>query len=162
MRDYNVIDSRDLTRRLDDLRGRTKTVYFLVARSEQSGPFTSEDDADKIGRRSGEAYKVEEKEVLDLDAFDAEETEELAALDGLFGPKGDLSYWAEDRREGVRLVTKDGFEAYVEEYARDTGAVLQDAKWPYNHIDWKAAADEMISWGWTEITFRGVDYYWRE
>lgn len=39
---------------------------------------------------------------------------------------------------------------FAEQYAIDTGAVGTDESWPYDHIDWESAADEIMTHNFTE------------
>lgn len=62
---------------------------------------------------------------------------------------------------GLTLIHANYWADYVEELAKDIGAVESDVKWPYNHIDWEAAADEL------EQDYSTVDigdhmYYYRD
>lgn len=65
-----------------------------------------------------------------------------------------------DWEYGETLVRDSYFEDYAEELARDTGSVDEDAKWPMNHIDWEAAADELKQ-DYFSVDFGGVDYWIR-
>lgn len=59
------------------------------------------------------------------------------------------------------LIRDDHFVQYAQEYWEEIGgANIQVNHWPYNHIDWEAAADE-LKYEWSEIDFDGVTYYLR-
>jgi hypothetical protein len=60
----------------------------------------------------------------------------------------------------VTLIRESYFREYAEELAEDIGAVVSDAKWPNNHIDWDAAADELLT-DYSAVLFDGVEYYYR-
>mgnify|MGYP001610086472 CR=1 FL=1 len=64
--------------------------------------------------------------------------------------------------DGVQLIRASYFETYAEELAEDIGAIDRklEGQWPYNHIDWKAAAEELMQ-DYTEIDFDGVTYWYR-
>lgn len=62
---------------------------------------------------------------------------------------------------GAQFVRTSYFEQYAQELADDIGATNNDLRWPYNYIDWEAAAEE-LSMDYTEVTFDGVEYYTRE
>jgi hypothetical protein len=89
----------------------------------------------------------------DTEPLDEEETERLEALRELRSEIPDWSY-------GETMIPVDDFEEYAEELAEDIGAIDREARWPLNHIDWKAAARE-LSHDYTEVTLDGVDYYVR-
>lgn len=48
----------------------------------------------------------------------------------------------------------------AQELADDIGAIDSNAKWPLNHIDWEAAAEE-LKMDYTEVNFNGTTYYIR-
>lgn len=175
---YDVLDSRDLLRRRDELRDTIRTVYVVVWDNGDgaSGTFPEEFETETAAQEYGErwahdsnvrdfgkadvedgySFEVEEKEVPDLDD---EQREELEALDALFA--NDLPAYDGDYNGGVTLIEKAGFEDYARQYAEDTGAIKDGVGWPYDHIDWEAAADAMAM-DYAEIEFRGVDYLFRE
>lgn len=66
----------------------------------------------------------------------------------------------EDWTYGVTFIREDEFEDYAKEYARDVGAVKDDAPWPLDHIDWEAAA-EALAEDFEEITLHGTTYLGR-
>jgi hypothetical protein len=45
-------------------------------------------------------------------------------------------------------------------FADDIDAIDRDAKWPLNHIDWEAAAAELLT-DYTSVTFDGVTFWVR-
>ena len=49
---------------------------------------------------------------------------------------------------------------YARQLAEDIGAVNPDALWPYNYIDWEAAADDLKQ-DYASIEFDGVTYWMR-
>jgi antirestriction protein len=60
---------------------------------------------------------------------------------------------------GVTFISEGHFEDYAKEYAEDMGD-MHEARWPYTHIDWEAAADSLKQ-DFTEIEFRGSPYWGR-
>jgi len=65
-----------------------------------------------------------------------------------------------DWQHGEALIADSYFETYAEQLADDIGAISSDAKWPLNHIDWKAAADELKQ-DYTSVTFGETEYWVR-
>lgn len=60
----------------------------------------------------------------------------------------------------VTLIRESYFKDYAEQLAEDIGAINSEASWPNNHINWEAAANELlIDYSSTEID--GVTYYYR-
>lgn len=60
----------------------------------------------------------------------------------------------------VTLIRESHFEDYAQELAEDIGAIDRDAGWPLRHIDWEAAADELLI-DYTSTEFDGVIYHYR-
>ena len=100
--------------------------------------------------------------------FDVDDLEDakgtLAALDsmlndlGIRPEPGCVADELEDvARNEVTLIAEDYFQTYAEEMAYDIGAIDPDAGWPNNHIDWKAAAEE-LSYDYSAVTLDGHDY----
>jgi len=91
-----------------------------------------------------------------------EEREELATLtallDELRGNGGDEQWRGE--WYPVTLIRQTYFPDYAEELAEDIGAINREAVWPTNHIDWKAAVDELLI-DYSEVKYDGVAYYYR-
>lgn len=89
--------------------------------------------------------------------LDDDEREELEMLEAL-NKEGEenISDWM----HGETLVRDSYFREYAEQLASDIGAVNEEARWPNNHIDWSAAADELKQ-DYTELDFGGITYYAR-
>lgn len=88
---------------------------------------------------------------------DFEDVEELEALRALNEKGEDATV---DWRYGVTLIHEDYFEQYAEELAEDIALINRNALWPLNHIDWKAAAEE-LKIDYTTVDFDGETYYVR-
>jgi hypothetical protein len=56
------------------------------------------------------------------------------------------------------LIPTDNFTEYAQQYADDIHGV--SSGWPFDHIDWDAAADDLMM-DYTEITIEGVSYLYR-
>ena len=67
---------------------------------------------------------------------------------------------ASDWIYGSTLVRDSYFEEFAEEEANELGLINNDSSWPFNHIDWEAAAEELQQ-DYTEIDFDGVTYWVR-
>lgn len=90
------------------------------------------------------------------DELDELEQEELTALRELASEGETLADWP----HGETLIRDSYFEDYARELADDIGAIDSNASWPLNHIDWKAAAEE-LQVDYTEIDYDGVTYWAR-
>lgn len=99
-----------------------------------------------------------ESAIGDSDHDSADEIrDELAPLEKLASDGESLSDW----QYGVTLVRDSYFESYARDLAEDmSGEAIRNASWPFNHIDWDAAA-EALKIDYTEIDFDGVAYYAR-
>lgn len=87
-----------------------------------------------------------------LDEDEREELEELTAL----AKEGEN--YAPDWQYGETMIRDDYFTEYAEELAEDLGYLNREARWPSNHIDWEAAAEELKE-DCTEVQF-GSETYW--
>ena len=96
------------------------------------------------------------------DGDDNEDREELATLvgilDDLKGNGGD-EQWRGDWYP-TTLIRETYFEDYARELAEDIGAIDKDAAWPARHIDWEAAAQELLQ-DYQETDIEGTTYYYR-
>lgn len=109
-----------------------------------------------------------DRDGYDADALDAwrenypgdeEELEALTAiLEDLKGNGGD-EQWRGDWYP-VTLIRDTYWTEYAQEMAEDTGAITKDARWPNNHIDWEAAANE-LQMDYTSTEIEGTDYWYR-
>ena len=95
-------------------------------------------------------------DVIRMAEFDKDEMQELVDLLRLQDDAEDYCEW----RDGATLIHNQHFVEYVEQFARDTGAVSDNSPWPINHVDWEAAADELRP-AYVTVEFAGVDYYVR-
>lgn len=100
--------------------------------------------------------RIEELEAEDgLTIDERQEYEELTSF------RDEWASYFSDWEHGVTFIRDDYFEDYAQEYAKDIGAIRDDAPWPCDHIDWEAAAEALME-EFTEVEFRGVTYYGRD
>lgn len=90
----------------------------------------------------------------DISYWDEDTAEEFRVLTEF---ADEASGYAEDWLHGAGLIRESYFETYARDFAEDIGAVKRDMKWPCNHIDWEAAAEELAQ-DYTTVTWDGVDY----
>lgn len=100
------------------------------------------EDADDVKRMAG---------------FDYEEVEELAKLIAL---RDEAKGYCPDWDHGATLINEEYFEKYAQELAQDTGSLNRETSWPFTHIDWESAADELKQ-DYTAVDFDGTTYYVR-
>lgn len=94
--------------------------------------------------------------------LDEDEKQELIDLRDLT----DSAMWPDaDWMAGTTLIRESYFLTYAQEYADDIYSDLnrfgnQPTPWPFTHIDWRAAADDLRQ-DFTEVEFDGVTYLLR-
>lgn len=93
----------------------------------------------------------------DVDALDADQLHELAALRELAEQAAE---YAADWKYGETLIRDSYFQEYAEQLAEDIGAIDSSATWPNNCIDWERAARE-LQMDYTSVDFDGVTYWVR-
>jgi hypothetical protein len=114
---------------------------------------------DLIDSRDVIARIAELEDALDVpeEDRDEDEVEELAALRELAEEGEGVGDW----QYGAALINESYFTQYAMEYASDIhGSAVDDAAWPFSHIDWDEAADDLRS-DYTAIEWRGVTFYVR-
>ena len=142
----NIIDTRDLQTRLDELEALRDAVTEAETNLQNHvAPAGGEDDTEK--------EELEEALESAQDEFGEDEQRELKELEN-------ISTSISDFRHGETLIDKDDFEEYAQELAEDIGAIDRNASWPLNHIDWTAAASALAD-DYTEVSYQGTDYYVR-
>lgn len=64
-------------------------------------------------------------------------------------------YW-DDNLDDIEPAFQDAYcgeweseRAYAEDYAESTGALQEDARWPYDHIDWDDATEDLMQDYWS-------------
>lgn len=138
----DIIDSRDIIARIEDLRGEFDSWLETIENETLRESLTVEDWAE--GNEEAKHEGCEEgRELVTLEAF-AEQAE------------GYASSW----RYGETLIRDDHFEDYARQLAEDIGAINSDASWPNNCIDWERAANE-LQVDYTSVYFDGVTYWVR-
>lgn len=90
-----------------------------------------------------------------VEALADEEREDWEALTAL---RDEVS--REDFEDGITFIREDYFSTYAEELAYDIGAISRAAEWPANHIDWDAAAEELMM-DYMTVEFFGGTYFYR-
>lgn len=141
----------------------TLDVRDIIARYE-----ALDAQRDALAGAIDEAAKADDEKALDeaksaLATWDegaefAEHKKLCLLLDELKDYRGDEQWrggWSP-----IALVADSYFEDYARELADDYGMVKRGAKWPNNHIDWAAAADELKG-DYSPVDFDGVTFWYR-
>lgn len=138
-----IIDSRDLALRKDELESlRDSLDQAREDRKEIGESAASTQDEIEAADRTVQNAESE---------FGEDEREELSELENL---ESEVGEW----RHGNTLIREDYFEEYAEQLADDIGAIDRNARWPFNCIDWKEAADQLKA-DYSEVTYAGYTYF---
>lgn len=138
----DVIDSRDVIKRIDELAG---DLGYEISRQDPE-PDIDLDSPDDI--RANMAL-FEEAGLRD-------EAEELANLLEL---QEEAEGYCPDWRHGASIIREDYAEKYAQECAEDVG-LLTHQGWPYDCIDWERATKEFLI-DYTSVDFAGETFYVR-
>lgn len=135
--DDNVIDSRDVIARVEELQGELDGLREDLENAE------SEENRLSLAN--------------DLSNWLDDYQDELNDLKKL-AEEGANS--ADDWDYGATLVRDDYFEEHAQELASDLGLVDAKAPWPNNCIDWERAARQLQQ-DYSSVDFGGVTYWVR-
>ena len=147
----DVFDSRELIERLEELESDRSDLE-----QELEDCLEAHEAAVKAGDTTAALAAGEEVQKADDDIteWDDDNLEELEALrQANEQGENEVSDWS----HGETLISEEHFTEYARELAYDIGAVRIDERWPLNHIDWEAAADELLH-DYTEIDIGGKTY----
>lgn len=147
----DVFDSRDLIERLEELESDR-----LDLEQELEDCLEAHEAAVKAGNTTAALAAGEEVQKADDDIteWDDDNLEELEVLrEANEQGENEVSDWS----HGETLIDEGYFTEYAKELAYDIGAVQGDERWPHNHIDWEAAAGELMH-DYTEIDIGGETY----
>jgi hypothetical protein len=146
--DEDIIDSRTVIARIEELTELEESERRIEELTElETSPGVSSDEAAELAtlREQAEQYGV---------GLDEDQAEELRMLRELASEAEGYSDWI----HGAGLIRDSYFEEYAETLADDIGAIDSNAGWPLNHIDWKAAAEELQQ-DYTSVEFGDVTYW---
>jgi cell division septum initiation protein DivIVA len=175
----DILDSRDIIRRRDDLQDELEGLQEAIAEARDElkalqGAVTEARD------QSAAADGVAAVEFTDTALEDAEAALQDAE-DGLKEAEAELKSWLEDYEEelralqelcdegegycpdwryGVGLIRDSYFQQYAMDFADDIGAINRENHWPNNCINWEQAADD-LKMDYTSLEFEGVTYWAR-
>lgn len=156
---HDVIDSRDVIERLNELQDEIDTMEFDV--EEAVDAINDWIEPDEPTSETDAAFEVLKQNKLDaqtrLDDWMSENGDEYKALKTL---DADGSEYASDWRHGETLIHESYFKTYAEELANDIGAIDSKAGWPLNCIDWGEAA-EQLKFDYAAVDFHGDTFYIR-
>ena len=134
----DVLDSRDLQKRLDELENELEELIEELEDAEEENEETSIEDA----KQAIKEWKDENREELD----------ELLSLKDISGAEWDY---------GITFIAEEDFEEYAQELAADLyGEEIRNAHWPFDCIDWEQAADALRQ-DYSAIDYQGTTYLFR-
>lgn len=152
----DVIDSRDVIARIEELESEREALVETLGEAE-----TDFADAEE----NGSDYEDLEAAVSDarsaLDDWEADYGAELNALKKLADEAESSPDWA----HGETLIRDSYFVEYTERLVDDCYDLpkeMNSSDWPWRHmkIDWEAAADDLKS-DYFDVDFDGVTYWIR-
>ena len=142
----DVIDSRDVIKRIDELTSERDDLQEAIDDAQQATP--QDEHAIDAQRAAREA----------LADWNDDYAEELAALVALQEQAG----YSEDWQHGATLIRESYFEDYAQQLAEDIGAIdpKKSYGWPLDCIDWEQAARELQQ-DYTSVEYDGITYWVR-
>lgn len=149
-----VTDSRDVIERLDELQEERDSLLEIVA-TTQTDLHDHIDDLES-GAEPNKSFEADVTNAeLKLTEWDKEYKEELDALVDFCES---CSNYNDDWSHGTPIVSEDEFTAFAMNLASDVCS--NNNAWPFNHIAWDSAADELKS-DYTLIRYDRENYYIR-
>jgi len=147
----DVIDSRDVIARIEELEGERAGLVEVAADAEAAvNEAATEDDAEDAQSEHADAVTA----LAEWDTSD--EGQELKTLKALAEQGEGYSDW----EHGETLIRESYFQDYAQDLAEDCGMIPKDLAWPCTCIDWEQACRE-LKMDYTEVDFDGVSYFMR-
>ena len=148
----DVIDSRDIIARIEELTDERDTLQSVINEMIESPPMNDADEGefeDYALELSDAKYALEDWSGAD----------ELAALESL---QREAEGYCDDWHYGAPLIRYSYFKDYAMKLADDLGCMdsTQASSWPFTCIDWDQAAEELKQ-DYTSVDFDGVEYFIR-
>lgn len=156
----NVIDSRDVIARIEELESERQTLIDEIEEAEEALGAIDCDNEEEAYVGAEETLQDAKGALVEWDA--SEEAEELAALKALEEEASSSPDW----EYGETLIHEDYFTKYIEELIDDCYEMPKEMKyggdWPWRHvvIDYEAAAEEAKN-DYSKVDFDGTNYWIR-
>lgn len=162
----DIIDSRDILERIEDLEGELSGVdcdtcggfgRIMVAVDEEDG---TEQNCEYCGGHGTVDLSTPGTLQSTADEYGMlAEVDELATLRKLVEEIDQSA--GDNARDGVALIRDAYFEEYAQEEASDIyGKELRESTWPFCHIDWTAAV-EALQQDYSTVDYDGETYWVR-
>lgn len=149
----DVIDSRDVIARIDELTDERQTLLDAVEEAEETLADADDTTADFV-KEEAEDQLAEDRAALA--EWDTDNAEELKALTDL----AEEAEYSPGWKYGETLIRRSYFETYAQELAEDCGMLENANSWPLTCIDWEQAARELEQ-DYMSVDFDGVEYLLR-
>jgi DNA-binding transcriptional MerR regulator len=134
----DIIDSRDIIERLEELRDEKSDLEFAITEAQEA--YDNEDDEEET---SPERYAELEADIetaksalREWEDDNASELTDLEEFEKNFSGYGDWEH-------GETLIEDDHFVDFAQQMAQDCCEMPANLTWPLNCIDWEQAADEL-------------------
>jgi hypothetical protein len=142
----DIIDSRDVIARIEELRDERDALADAI------------DELEKLPFGEQSAAIMEARAALK----DWDESDSRGELESLLALQSECENVTSEWKDGVPLIRDSYFEEFAEQEAEDVGCAdpKVSGRWPYNHIDWKAAAEELQQ-DYSQVEFGDTTYWVR-
>ena len=141
----NIIDTRDLNKRLEELEDELEALQEVINDAEDELSETTDEDVDA-------AHEAHEEALSDLKEWEDENQGELEELRTL---RDEIPEW----RHGEALINDDYFVKYAQDLADDLYD-MNKHRWPFDCIDWDRAADA-LKMDYSSCEYQGETYWYR-
>ena len=141
----NIIDTRDLQKRLEELEDELGALQEAVNDADEALNECEEGE-------HHEPFTALNEATAELEDWQEENLEELEELRTL---RDEIPEW----RYGEALINDDHFVEYAQDLAEDLG-MGRNQPWPYSCIDWDRAADD-LKMDYSSCEYQGETYWFR-
>ena len=149
LNNMNVIDSRDLHDRLEELENQHNEYLAAEDEVERLKDLVKENDSEKN-------LSDLEDAISDFDALIPLDQDEIKELEELQTMRDDVTDW----EYGATLINEGHFVKYCQELCEDVGDIPKGLPWYIaNAIDWEQVASYMEQ-DYSEVTYQGETYYY--
>jgi len=144
-----VIDSRDIIERIEELEGEQEALKDTVTEAQDAL-----DEAGDLAENLAELQAT--AEAADTALCEWEEGDEGQELKALLALQDEAEGYAPDWKYGTTLIREDHFPDYCQELLADCGDLPRNLL-DYIVIDWDATAENLKA-DYTEVDFDGTTY----
>lgn len=162
----NIIDSRDLVARFEELEQERADLESAVEEAEQESQnadnavWSEEQDGEaseesqSTAEAAREALSEARRELTEWDEENGEELDSLRAIN----EEGEG--YSSDWKHGETLILESYRADYAQEFAQDCGDLPRDIP-DWLEIDWEQSAENFFRYDYTTVEIEGDTYYFR-